>query len=50
MAKLRELGQFLGFIYRDDGTWGPFGRSFPRLPGMRPFVPKEDGDERDAAT
>ena len=38
-GKASKACQYLGLIYRDDGTWGPFGMSLPRLPGMRPFVP-----------
>jgi hypothetical protein len=49
MAKLRDMGRFLGLIYRDDGTWGPFGLPLPRLLGMRPVVPKAAAGERDGA-
>jgi len=40
MGKLRRLAQNLGLVYRDDGSWRPFGvRPRPATPAARTEKP-----------
>jgi hypothetical protein len=42
MEMLRHLGQYLGLIYRDDGTWRIGRLRLRQLPGMKPPPPKNN--------
>jgi len=41
----RRLGQYLGLIYRDDGSWRP-GPSRPRPEPLQASIPDEDSDHQ----
>ena len=45
MGAIRRLGQYLGLIDHDDGSWGIGRMRFPQLPGMKPPPPKKDSDK-----
>jgi hypothetical protein len=45
MGAFRRLFQYLGLVYRDDGSWGIGRMRFPQLPGMKQPPPEKDRNE-----